>query len=154
MKGWSLPCCLSQSAYDWSCAVFQPPSPLHTHTHRYGAPVPPLSSHTYSSHALTYDRARRVPVWTAKRLTRPQVCSKKANREHSEFKVTTYHPLHSLLLHLPSLTPSQPDPMILPSSPFPHPLTARPYDSSSLHPPFPHPLTGRPYDSSSVCLYQ
>ena len=55
-------------------------------------------------------------MWTTERLTRQQVRSKNANRRHSEFKVTTYHQLHSLPPPFipPSLTPSQPDPMIPP----------------------------------------
>ena len=99
---------------------FSLPHPsTHTHTCRYGIPVSPLSSHTYSSHALTYDRARRVPLWTAERLTRQQVRSKQVNREHSEFKVST-----------PLFVTLQPSP---PSTPHSSPLTPLPSPPSTPH---------------------
>lgn len=67
---------------------------LLTHTHRYGVPKPPLSSHVYTSHTLAYDRTRRVPVWAAERLTKERVHSKEGNRKRSNFKV-----LFTLMVH-------------------------------------------------------
>lgn len=76
----------------WAATIIHCVELMYVFILRYGHPEAHISTHSYTSHFLTYDRSKKVPVWVAESITSDMVHSKEANRKKSTFQPDTSLP--------------------------------------------------------------